>query len=182
MGEIVGVLGRNRVELPRWNGGGSDPLSGRNAGPAELGYSALGHRVLLCAADCSDAAGAVAAMVKTGSASRRWAQLFRVIFHPLQSCGQLHDGGAGQSGAVDIAASDDAGRRSARRRTIDTTQIRRGRHCGHWCHRRAGVGAGRRAAGSLAGRVDHGGRGFVHGVLQRLVPPVHSAIQRDGLS
>ena len=48
--------------------------------------------------------------------------LLRAVLHSLQHRGRLHDGGARQPRAVDLAAADHAGRRAARHRAADAAQ------------------------------------------------------------
>src|SRR6476620_1197283 len=111
----------------------------------------------------------------------RWPQR-RDWPRPLQHRDVLHDGGARQPRAGDAAAAHHGGRRLAWHRAADETEVDRCRRRRAWRLRGAGIGTLGRAAGSLARRADHDGGRIVHGVLQRLVPPFHPAIERAWLS
>ena len=70
----------------------------------------------------------------------------------------------------------------ARHRAVDEAEDARRLHRGARRRRSARLGTFGRAARRMARRIDHDRRRAVHGLLQRLVPPVHPALQRARLS
>src|ERR1019366_852611 len=113
IGRVVRSSACDCLELPRRYGGGGDTLSHWGRRSADARHIAVGHRLSVRAADRVDLAGALAAAERLAWHRRSGTVLLRVVFHPLQPRCQLHDGGARQSRAGDIAAADDAGGRYA---------------------------------------------------------------------
>ena len=170
---VSSSLGGTAAAVTRYLVGNADPLT--------LAILRWGIGFVLRAADCAHSARAMAAAQRLARRRRLGNLLLRTVLHPLQHRRRLHDGGARQSRAVDLAAADHGRRRAPRHRAADRAQVRRCRHRGPRRFRGARVGPVRAPPGALARRVDHDRRGAVHGLLQRLVPPVHRTIERARL-
>ena len=169
---------RAGLKLPRRECGGDHALSRRQHRSDHACDPALGDRLLLRAAGGAVAEGALAATAGLAGRRRAGLLLLRRVLRSLQHRDVLHDRGARQPCAGDAAAAHDGGRRLARHRAVDQTEIDRRLCCGARRHRRARYRIVSRAAGRVARRTDHDWRRALHGVLQRLVPSVHPALQR----
>src|SRR5690349_9459415 len=106
---------------------------------------------------------------------------YGLFFILLQSRGQLHDRRAREPRPVDAALADHDRRRAARHRGLELAQDHRRVDRGAGRLRRPGLRTGPRTGRRVARRAADGKRGAVHGVLQRLLAPVHPALQRSGL-
>ena len=172
---------RTGLELPRRDRGGDHALSCRQHRSDHACDSALGDRLLLRAAGGAVVEGAMAAPRRLAGCSRAGLLFLRRVLRFLQHRDVLHDRGARQPRAGDIAAAHHGGRCNTRHRAADETENDRGLHCGARGRCRACNGIVGRAAGSLARRTDHDRSCLVHGVLQCLVSPPHPAIERAWL-
>ena len=130
LGEWVGVaialvsscLGGTAAAITRYLAGNTDPIT--------MAILRWGDRLSLRAAGGAAVEGALAAAPGLARRRRTGLLLLRRVLRALQHRDVLHDGGARQPRAGDAAAAHHGGRRLARHRAADETEIDRRRHRG----------------------------------------------------